>query len=257
MPKPSTTVLTITMLLTLPLLACDDSPTELSTSGTTSVQLTSSSGATSASLVSISPQAQANGGNVSLETVSSIDVTLETVEVLRLEQEDGSRWVSLDVEDQEINLLDLPADGLEIARGELESGDYCNLRLFVGDATVTFSEDVTLGDGPAATTFAADEEHDLFIPSENETGIKVPTVNFSVDEEQETVTIAFEAGESVHTINLTGRGILMTPVLTPEGEAGDQIAACGAAEDDENGDNGAGNGDNGEGGSGNGSNGGQ
>lgn len=248
MPKPSTTVLTITVLLTLPLLGCDDSPTELSQSGTTSVQLTSSSGTTSASLVSISPQAQANGGNISLETVSSIDVALETVEVLRLEEEDGSRWVALDVEDQEINLLDLPADGLEIARGELESGDYCNLRLFVGDAEITFSEDVTLGDGPAATTFAADDPHDLFIPSENETGIKVPTVDFSVDEEQETVTIAFDAGESVQTINLTGRGILMTPVLTPEGEAGDQIAACGAVEDDENDendDNGADNGDNG------------
>lgn len=257
MSKKSATAFTIAAFLALPLAACDEAPTALSPSesGTASIQLASSSDVATASLLGLFRLDGAAAGNVSLDQVSSIDVTLQTVEVLRLEEE-GARWVSLDVEDQELNLLDLPEDGIEVARGELEAGDYCNVRFFLGDETITFSEDVTLGGGPAATTFAADEPHDLFIPSEDQTGLKVPTVRFSVDEEQENVTIAFDAGESVQTVNVTGRGVLMTPVLTPE-EGTDDLPECEGVEDegdngengDENGENGADNGDNGSNGS--------
>lgn len=251
MSKRSAAALTIAALLVLPLAACDDAPTALSPSeaGTTSVQLMPSSDVAGASLMGLFRLEGASAGNVSLEQVSSIDVTLQSVEALSLE-EDGATWVSLDVEEQALNLLDLPEDGIEVARGELEAGDYCNVRFFVGDATITFSEDVSLG-GPAdGMTFEADTPHDLFIPSAEQSGIKAPTARFTVDEEQENVTIAFDAGESVQTVNLTGNGVLMTPVLTPGADA-EEIPECDGVEDDEDDENG----EDGEDGSNNGENG--
>lgn len=249
MSRKSATIFTIAAFLALPLAACDDGPTALGTTGTTSVQLTGSSSGASASLISFSQHGEAGGGNVSLDMVSSIDVTLTSVEALRLQEDGEAQWTALEVDDQELNLLDLPEGGVEVARGELEAGDYCNVRFFVGDATVTFSEDATLGGGPnPVRTFEAGEPHDLFIPSAENTGIKVPTARFSVEGEQETVTVAFEAGESVQTVNVTGAGVLMTPVLTAE--EGADIPECDDVDDDENGDengeNGEENGDDGE-----------
>lgn len=233
MSKKSATIFTIAAFLALPLAACDEGPTGIS--GTTSVQLTSGSSDASASLISFSQHGEAGGGNVSLDMVSSIDVTLVSVEALRLQEDGEAEWRALEVDDQELNLLDLPENGgVEVARGELEAGDYCNVRFFVGDATITFSEDATLGGGQDVTTFEADEPHDLFIPSAENTGIKVPTARFSVDDDQETVTIAFEAGESVQTVNVTGAGVLMTPVLTAE--EGADIPECDDVDDGENGD---------------------
>lgn len=232
MSRKSATIFTIAAFLALPLAACDEGPTGIS--GTTSVQLTSGSSAASASLISFSQHGEAGGGNVSLDMVSSIDVTLISVEALRLQADGEAQWAALEVDEQELNLLDLPEGGVEVARGELEAGDYCNVRFFVGDATITFNEDATLGGGPSATTFEADEPHDLFIPSAGNTGIKVPTARFSVDDEQENVTVAFEAGESVQTVNVTGAGVLMTPVLTAE--EGADIPECDEVDDGENGE---------------------
>lgn len=254
MSKKSATIFTIAAFLALPLMACDGSPTALSPSGsgTASIHLAPSSDVATASLLGLFRLDGASAGNVSLDQVSSIDVTLQSVEALQLGENGDASWVSLDVESQDLNLLDLPTDGIEVARGELAAGDYCNVRFFVGDATITFSEDVTLGAAATGTTFEAETAHDLFIPSEDNTGIKVPTARFTVDEEQENVTIGFDAGESVQTVNLTGNGVLMTPVLTP-GEGADEIPECDAVEED--GENGADNGENGENGSENGENG--
>lgn len=234
MSKRSTTAFTIAAFLALPLAACDDGPTGPA-SGSTSIQLTAGAVGSSASLISFSQHGEA-GGNLSLDMVSSIDVTLERVEALKLEEDAEARWVQLDVEDEpSLDLLALPEDGgVEVARGELEAGDYCNVRFFVADATITFSEDVTQGGGPTATTFEADTPHDLFIPSSEQTGVKVPTARFSVDGEQETVSIAFDAGESVQTVNLTATGPLMTPVLTAED--GEDIPECDVVDDGENGE---------------------
>ena len=262
MPKKSATAFTIAAFLALPLAACDQAPTALSSSdsGTASIQLAPSADVATASLLGLFRLDGARMGNVSLDQVSSIDVTLDSVQALKLEEE-GAQWTSIPVEGDEeersLDLRNLPEDGVEVARGELAAGDYCNVRFFVSDPTITFSEAVTLGGGPAAMTFAAEEPHPLFIPSEQNTGVKVPTASFTVDEEQENITIGFDAGESVQTVNVTGRGLLMTPVLTPE-EGTDDLPECEGVEDeDDNGDD-ADNGDDTDNGdSGDGSNGGE
>lgn len=168
-----------------------------------------------------STEADGAGATVSLDQVESLTVDVDRIDVLRVDGEDGEGdedWFSLDVAEDDVDLLQLTSGGIEVARGDLPEGDYRNVRFFLGDETITFSEDVSLGGGPVSVmTFSGGEPHELVIPSAEETGLKVPTATFSVEGEpgeDETIEIAFDAGESVQTIVLTARGILMSPVLT-------------------------------------------
>lgn len=195
-------------LLVFTLAACDTSST-LGPDGTTRVLLAPAGSGGGGTAASIRASADATGGNVSLDVVESIEVTIDRLEARRVDSEEEDPWVSLDVEEQTVDLLALPDDGLEVARGDLESGTYENLRLFLSGSIVTFSEAVTLG---AARTFEAGVAHDLFIPSAEQTGLKIPTAQFTVGD-GETVTIEFDADASVRTLAATGRGILMSPVL--------------------------------------------
>lgn len=120
-----------------------------------------------------------------------------------------------------VDLTDLPTgdSGLTVAVGDLEAGEYQNVRLRFTDAELVISDTVTLGGGGkgkgnGGETFPPGT-YDLFIPSGDQTGIKVPTAGFTLDEDTGgTVTLFADAGASIQNIEITGRGFLMTPVLT-------------------------------------------
>lgn len=188
-----------------------DSNTQVRLSGGSS----GSASLLSTSTASNSAGASDRGAVVTLDMVESITVTLERIEALRVDGEGEQDWASLDVTAQEVDLVELPASGIEVARGDLAPGEYRNVRFFLDDETITFSEDVSLGGGPVSVaTFEAGVPHPLEIPSADQTGLKVPTATFTVGEDDTTVEIVFDAGESVQTIVLTPRGIRMAPVLT-------------------------------------------
>lgn len=95
-----------------------------------------------------------------------------------------------------LDLLDLQ-NGVTEALGimNLPAGDYSQLRLMLVDATIVV-------DG---------EEHDLFVPSGSESGLKV-VGGFHLEEgTATTLTIDFDALQSVHYA--PGRGYMLKPVI--------------------------------------------
>lgn len=197
------------------LTACSSS-TQPEGDGTASIVL--SQGA-SASASQVAASVAASAGEVALEDVASIDITITGVQAVRtgLDEEDEGSWVDLALSAAAMNpidLLSLPGGGIEIASGELATGEYANVRIRLSDATISLINDVSVG----MQTFAAvDSPHELFIPSGFETGIKVPTASFTVgDADGETVVIEFDPALSVGTVAATGTGLLMTPVLTEQ-----------------------------------------
>jgi hypothetical protein len=155
---------------------------------------------------------------VSLTDVESIVVMVTGVQaLLRGEDENGGGWVDLELApaaQNPIDLLTLPGSGSEIANGTLTAGNYGNIRIFYEDpASINLANDVSVG---PSDFLAADNPHDLTIPSGAQTGIKIPTAGFVVAEATvETVTIEFDAALSVQTVTATGNGeLMMSPVLT-------------------------------------------
>ena len=59
----------------------------------------------------------------------------------------------------------------------------------------------------------------LRIPSSEQTGVKIPGADFTIDAETGTeVTVMFDEGTSVQNITITGAGeVIMNPVLTARG----------------------------------------
>lgn len=158
------------------------------------------------------------GAAISLIDVESIIVTITGVQaLLRGEDENGGGWVDLALApaaQNPIDLLALPGSGIEIANGTLTAGSYGNIRIFFQDpANISLAKDVSVG---PSEFLVANNAHPLRIPSGAQTGIKIPTAGFEVNETTgETLTIEFDAALSVQTVTATGNGVLMmSPVLT-------------------------------------------
>lgn len=156
------------------------------------------------------------GAAISLADVESIEITVTGVQaLLRGGDEDGGGWVDLDLTlgQNPIDLLSLPGSGLEIANGELAVGTYGNVRIFFQDpASINLANDVSVGPSDFLVG-----PHDLRIPSGAQTGIKIPTAGFEVNETtgETTLMIEFDAALSVQTVTATENGVLMmSPVLT-------------------------------------------
>lgn len=206
--------------------------------GSGTVQVNMSSGGSASGNVqvaaSLSPP-DARAGVVSTSQVSSVEVTVNRVEVLRVEADTAGAdsasagsggWVTLQVEgdSQTIDLTELPSgDGVAVASADLDPGEYRNVRLFFSSAAVTFSEDVTFPGGgqggQGGQTYEAGTAHELFVPSGDQTGLKVNTASFTVDGETgATVNVLADTDASIGNIVVTGNGLLMTPVLTARAE---------------------------------------
>jgi len=180
------------------------------------------------------------------DAVEAVELSLNAVEVYRLNADTtgsdttrgpDARWVRLDVvadstrsdsassdsttEDSDavvLDLTELPDDstGITVAAGELEAGTYRGLRLVFSGAELVLSDSASLGN--SGQTYGPGT-YDLFIPSGAQTGVKLPSVRFTIaSQEAETTTLLADTDASIQNINITGRGFLMTPVLTSTSE---------------------------------------
>jgi len=206
--------------LAVTVVACSDDSTG-PRSGTGSLQLRMSQQAGAAS--SVLDASTLDGAPVPAvvrNQVSALEVTLTAVHALRLgaNEDEESGWVQIPiVPSQTIDLLDLPTSAdnpMVLPRGELQAGEYRNIRLIVENATITFGTPVTVG----PRTWAADMPHPLRIPGPSETRLKIPTARFEVgassdDDDLTFIDLVFNPGTSVQTIAATPNFILMAPVL--------------------------------------------
>lgn len=224
----------------LPILAaCEgDATVGPAASGNYRVTLAGTDDGASAARTSAEGEDGVRAATLSRESVDAVELVLEAVEVYRLNadttgsdttQGPDARWVRLEVVSDSddgdsasvvLDLTELPGDsaGIEVAAGDLESGTYEGLRLRFSGAELVLSDSARLGDGGAAATYGPGT-YDLFVPSGAQTGVKLPSVRFTMtDDDAETTTVLADTDASIRNINITGRGFLMTPVLEVAGE---------------------------------------
>jgi hypothetical protein len=213
----------LTAFLALSLAACGDDLTAPGGTGDFAVTLSQTDGSsTAAALTESSPRFS----QVELSSVSSILVTVDAVQVHRVDDEENGEngengepggWIDLDVSETQIDLIgDLSGDAsFTVAEGDLPAGDYDGVRFFFSEATISF-------DPPAQHPSSGEEiaEADLVIPSGAQTGIKVPGASFTVEGEGTTeFSVMFDADTSVQNVNITGTGqVMMAPVLVGEND---------------------------------------
>lgn len=216
------------LLLAVGLTGCDDTTGLDREARTVSVRMSQAAGTADASLAGLRAsigETTVSADNVPRDAVDAVNLTIVEVQVLpstpdTAADEDGA-WISLDVEGgtATVNLLDLPAGdgaGVTVASGQLEEGTYHNVRLFFEDAEIVLDDSVTIGGGPGGQGGRTVEAgtHDLFIPSGAQTGVKIPTAEFTVDADGAAVDVLVDTDASIQSINMTGTGLLMTPVLS-------------------------------------------
>lgn len=223
----------LSAFVALSLAACGDDLTAPGGSGDFALTLGQLDGSSAAaSLTERSPRL----AQVELSSVSSILVTVDAVQVHRVDDEENGEngengesgengepggWIDLDVSETQIDLIgDLSSDAsFTVAEGDLPAGDYDGVRFFFSEATISF-------DPPAQNPSSGEEiaEADLVVPSGAQTGIKVPGASFTVEGEGTTeFAVLFDADTSVQNVNITGTGqVMMAPVLVGENDDDDE-----------------------------------
>jgi hypothetical protein len=159
--------------------------------------------------------------------VESLKIYVSNIQFLpqgRDEAENGS-WVTFGLGSSvELDLMTLPTEGespLVIASGEVDAGDYANVRLFTDSAFIRFTEAVSLG---AAEDFIAGEDYPVEIPSNDQTGIKTDatfTVEADADGNLNAVNLLFSTASTFQNVSATGNGsVMLTPVINQSGNGG-------------------------------------
>lgn len=242
--EPSTSIVRLGAALAvaaaLPVLAaCEgDSAVGPGASGEYRVTLAQTDDGVSAALTDAGREGTGiRAARLSREAVEAVTLNLNAVEVYRLNadttgsdttQGPDARWVRLEVvsdtasdsDSVVLDLTELPDDsaGIEVAAGDLEPGTYRGLRLRFTGAELVLSDSARLGDGDDGATFGPGT-YDLFVPSGAQTGVKLPSVRFTMtSDDAETTTVLADTDASIQNINITGDGFLMTPVLKSAGE---------------------------------------
>jgi len=115
-----------------------------------------------------------------------------------------------------VDFMALPAPNespVVIASGSVPVGTYRNVRLFVEDEFVVFSEPFTVGN----SVFDMDTEYPVVIPSAEKTGIKTDlTFTVTADNEgnEEEVNLLFDTEATFRGVTATGSGkVMLPPVL--------------------------------------------
>lgn len=125
-----------------------------------------------------------------IDTVSADSITIEP------DEEGDGEWITLPVEEGEINLLDLIEADTLLASAELDEGFYSEIRLILGN------ENNIVVDG---------ETHSLKVPSGQQSGFKIKLGEPLHSGEILDLTIEFDAEKSV---KVTGNGqYMLQPVL--------------------------------------------
>lgn len=195
--------------------------------GSVASQSLASAAVASFNLAAAGPGAggQGGGGPVALSNVASLKLAVTEVRAVPLQADTAQKaeWVTLKVANPTtLDLLTLPSsaeNGLVLARGDLPSGTYRNLRIFVQSPVIVFKQDVRVG----PFTYKAGEEHPVSIPGADQTGIKVPTGSFTVDEAGAEVRVVFDPAASLGKIIPAGpTGIKMIPVIGGKAEKNDR-----------------------------------
>ncbi|HSL69201.1 MAG TPA: DUF4382 domain-containing protein [Longimicrobiales bacterium] len=153
---------------------------------------------------------------LTLSAVESIIVHITGVQVLA-EGNDDSAWETLEFAAgaaTTVDLMQLPEEGAQallFANGEVDVGQYANVRLLIDDsATIVLTQAVKVGN----TTLPPDT-YALRIPSSLQSGLKINLPSFMVEEnETEDATLVFDNATAIGTVVVTGNGVLqMSPVL--------------------------------------------
>ena len=152
---------------------------------------------------------------ISPDDVASLTVTVDSIQVLPTgdDEDDGGAWITIVLDEAVVlDLKALPTSGaspIVIASGTVNAGTYANARLFISDATIEFSTDITLG---LAANFVAGESYDVTVPSADQTGIKTDA-GFEATADAD-VDLLFDEGATFSNVNATGTGsVMLAPVI--------------------------------------------
>lgn len=215
------------VLLLVPATACESLGTGPSIESPSRVILSSSSVAPAFSTAVLDISADRNGrggrnGPISLETVSKIEVQIESIQLgvtSTSEDSDDGEWVDLQLAyDPATTWFDLRNLGtMQLATVPMTTeGTIERVRLYFGDARVVFTDGTT---------------ESLKIPSGK---VTVSAAGVTVNQGED-VVISFASGASVKKIIRTGNGLLMPPVFTVGNRGGDDDD-LGRDDDDESDD---------------------
>lgn len=133
-----------------------------------------------------------------------VNVFIERVEVNNAKDDTG--WVEIATPQQTYNLLELTNGATEeLGTAELPAGTYEQIRLILGS------------EGHSVVIDSV--EHGLFVPSGEQTGIKL-VVNAEIEEGQTyTLLLDFDAARSVVKRGNSGRDFLLKPVIKASSQA--------------------------------------
>ena len=171
-------------------------------------------------------------GRVPGDQVKSLTVTITSIEMLKVcEADEGAGdgiqsngecaknggWIPFVLDEPlTVDFMALPAPNespVVIASGSVPVGTYRNVRLFVEDEFVVFSEPFTVGN----SVFDMDTEYPVVIPSADKTGIKTDlTFTVTADNEgnEEEVNLLFDTEATFRGVTATGSGkVMLPPVL--------------------------------------------
>jgi hypothetical protein len=195
--------------------------------GSVASQSLASQAVASFNLAAAAPGAggQGGGGPVALSNVASLKLAVTEVRAVPVQADTARKgeWVTLKVVNPTtLDLLTLPTsaeNGVVLASGDLPAGSYQNLRIFVQNPVIVFKQDVRVG----PFTYKAGQEHPVNIPGADQTGIKVPTGSFAIDEAGAEVRVVFDPAASLGKIIPAGpTGIRMTPVIGGKADRNDR-----------------------------------
>ena len=151
---------------------------------------------------------------VSVDDVTSLTLTVDSIQVRSAgEGEDDGPWVTVVLDaPAALDLKALPSaddSPIVIASGTLDAGTYSGVRLFVSDPVIVFNRPISLG---AATTYDADTEYTVTIPSATETGIKT-NVTFEAVQDSD-IDLFFDEGATFENVAVTGNGrVMLAPII--------------------------------------------
>ncbi len=162
---------------------------------------------------------------ISLSSVESIVLPIGAVEA-RTADSTNAQWIEAGAIDADIDLLDLPDDGIELVDGALPQGQYDALRFWLtAEASITLAETVQVG----RTTFEAGT-YPLEIPSADNAGVRL-RADFQVTEEGQVLTVLVDGDATIRGVMATGAGVLkIAPVLNVQNRDGQHVGGMDGGE---------------------------